>query len=488
MRISVINKSKLERTLRIDSEYYQQKYIDIEKTLIKLPDIKPITELCRVSDGNHMSIAEHFINDQGVPYYRGQDITDFFLENIMPVFIPKEIYNTPVMKRSHFKVGDVLLSIVGTVGSLSLVTENIKEATGSCKIAILRPANIISEYLAVYLMSKYGNEQIKRNTRGAVQTGLILEDFSQIYVANVSKKLQNLICEIVKESLAYNNNSRNLYQQAEHILLSELSLINWKPKHRLSFIKNFSDTQTSERVDAEYFQPMYEEILYQSKDKVKTFKADEIFTFRRGDFIDTKYYTKNKTKRAYIRIKELSNVGCINSNEVIYLEDTFNNNSQNTLKENDIVMAIIGDTIGKSNLILKEFVGSYFSNNTGRFRLRPEAKDSYDPFYLETLFHSIYIQSQIERAKAQTGQPKIADKEVKNISIPCISLNKQKQISSNIKKAIENKDHSKRLLDIAKCGVEMAIEKNEKDAQNWINAEVKKLVNEGQLSLIIKNL
>lgn len=31
------------------------------------------------------------------------------------------------------------------------------------------------------------------------------------------------------------------------------------------------------------------------------------------------------------------------------------------------------------------------------------------------------------------------------------------------------------LIDIAKYGVEMAIEKNEKDAQNWINAELKKL-------------
>lgn len=34
---------------------------------------------------------------------------------------------------------------------------------------------------------------------------------------------------------------------------------------------------------------------------------------------------------------------------------------------------------------------------------------------------------------------------------------------------------SKRLLDIAKRGVEMAIEKSEKEAQNWINAELNRL-------------
>ena len=37
------------------------------------------------------------------------------------------------------------------------------------------------------------------------------------------------------------------------------------------------------------------------------------------------------------------------------------------------------------------------------------------------------------------------------------------------------KSLSKRLLDIAKRGVEMAIEKDEQDAQKWIDEELKKL-------------
>jgi hypothetical protein len=37
------------------------------------------------------------------------------------------------------------------------------------------------------------------------------------------------------------------------------------------------------------------------------------------------------------------------------------------------------------------------------------------------------------------------------------------------------KNLSKRLLDIAKSGVVMAIEKSEKDAQGWIDVELKKL-------------
>jgi len=138
MKLSIINKSRLERTFRLDADYYQSGYTDIEKVLLQKQNVYSIIDICKVSDGNHMSIAEHFNYENGIPYYRGQDITDFFLENVSPVYISREIFNFPMMKRSHFNVGDVLVSIVGTIGNLSLVTNAVIEATGSCKIAILR--------------------------------------------------------------------------------------------------------------------------------------------------------------------------------------------------------------------------------------------------------------------------------------------------------------------------------------------------------------
>lgn len=49
--------------------------------------------------------------------------------------------------------------------------------------------------------------------------------------------------------------------KSEHVLLSELELLNWEPNHELSFVKNYSETQKADRLDAEYFQPKYEEIV-----------------------------------------------------------------------------------------------------------------------------------------------------------------------------------------------------------------------------------
>jgi type I restriction enzyme M protein len=44
-----------------------------------------------------------------------------------------------------------------------------------------------------------------------------------------------------------------------------------------------------------------------------------------------------------------------------------------------------------------------------------------------------------------------------------------------VQKSTVQRNQSKQLLEIAKTGVEKAIETNEEKAENWINEEVKKL-------------
>ena len=116
-----------------------------------------------------------------------------------------------------------MLSIVGTIGSISIVTEKIKKSTGSCKIAVLRPKKKRSEYIASFLQSKYGQFQIKRNTRGAVQQGLLLADMEQIQVYMPSEALEKSICKNIQTSIKLNRSSKEKYKEAQTLLLSENS-------------------------------------------------------------------------------------------------------------------------------------------------------------------------------------------------------------------------------------------------------------------------
>lgn len=135
LEISEIKLSDLERTNRIDAEFYQKKNLFVERVLDKW-DKKAFSKVFNVSDGNHMSISNDFCNE-GVPYYRGQDIYNLFIENSSPLYISNEAYNKSTMRRSYLQKGDVLMSIVGAIiGNSALVTSD-RDATCSCKLAIL---------------------------------------------------------------------------------------------------------------------------------------------------------------------------------------------------------------------------------------------------------------------------------------------------------------------------------------------------------------
>lgn len=148
------------------------------------------------------------------------------------------------------------------------------------------------------------------------------------------------------------------------------------------------------RLNAEYYQNKYDIIENIIKDYRKGYcKLINIGFFTNGSFIPEHFYIE-QAKRAYIRIKELSLDSPINIKECIYINDNFKNSNETIVKENDFVIATIGNTIGKINLIPKELDGSFISNNTSRFRLMDK---NVNPNFLELLLRSDIVQEQIQR-------------------------------------------------------------------------------------------
>lgn len=470
MQYSIVDKSRLERTLRLDSEYFLPYYLELERTLLKKIDtLSKITDVCKVSDGNHFAVAESFTKTNGIPYYRGQDLADFFMENITPVFIPDEYYNKSWMKRSHFNLNDILLSIVGTVGSVSLITDRILQSTGSCKIAILRPKNINSYYLGLFLSGKFGKYQINKNVRGAVQTGLILEDMDQIMIYNASINFQNLIEYVGKRALLFSRQTTEMSNQAQSILLSELGLENWKPEHKLSFIENYSDVKEAERFDADYFQPKYEEINCILAKHSPVMLLENLCSQINYGTVPTSPYQP----QGIPYIKGLNLVDGFIEGDIDKLMNCDGLQSKFYVKENDIVISQMG-TVGKAGIIEKEHVGCLFASFTIRIRLKN--KEFIDPYVLTLYINEIARPYYLLRRIAQASVRQNTDlPTIRNMPIPTIKMDIQENIRSNIKQSKDCKQKSKALLEIAKRGVEMAIEQDEDIAEKWIKEECGKL-------------
>ena len=302
------------------------------------------------------------------------------------------------------------------------------------------------------------------------------EFYENLLIPMFSKEFQLEIEAMVKDSHKALENSKKLYKEAEKILYEALgldaenpleSILSFREKNKVihNHLKRYKRLNISirtykesylktGRLDAEYYQVKYDLIENVIKDYSKGYcKLSDIGFFTNGSFIPESFYTE-QAKRAYIRIKELSLDSPINMKDCIYINDKFKNSNETIVKENDFVIATIGNTIGKINLITKELEGSFISNNTSRFRLTDK---NVNPIFLELLLRNSIVQEQIQREFTQTAQPKISNNSLENIIIPKIDYIIQKKIEYRIKKSLELRDKSKELLENAKVKIENAI-------------------------------
>lgn len=459
LEINEIYIKELERTLRLDSEFYKKENIDALAGINKFQHVN-LNEVVFISDGNHMAISESFI-DKGIPYYRGQDTHHFFIENANPICIDNKTFNSPYMLRSHIKRGDVLLSIVGTIGKLSLVYTELG-ATCSCKLAILRPKKVMSpELISVYLSCYYGQNQIKKFTRGAVQMGLILEDMDQIIIPKFSANFDSKIVNLVENSYSGMKLSTNLYMKAENNLLNSIS-VNIDTKYSSTVnLKSFQESfLTTGRLDAEYYQPKYDEYLNLLKNYHNGFKKLTDLCELKND----NYLPNDETQYRYI---ELSNIG--NNGEVTGCTVNFGkelpSRAKRIVKEGDVLISSIEGSLSSCALVTKEYDGAICS--TGFYVVNSKKINSET---LLILFKSELMQNLLKQGCSGTILTAINNDEFKNLLLPVIDDNTQQTIASLIQQSSKLKKQSQQLLEVAKKAVEIAIEQNEATAIDYINS------------------
>jgi restriction endonuclease S subunit len=438
---------------RIDGEYYLPEYISNQSILSTMETVA-VPQWFFVSDGNHLSVSKHFSDSGEIPYFRGQNVNDFFIENAEPIKIPRKVYDSPMMRRSHFFSGDVLLSIVGTIGSLSIVSETVGDATGSCKIAILRSRGDCSPFfLAAFLMSKFGQLQIKRNTRGAVQMGLILKDLSRIRVPKFSDAHQAQIETIVKKSLSVNRQSKKLYTQAQQLLESELGLDKLSFQKPVGYTARLSTLEQSRRLDAEYFDPVASSIV----ERISTFDHIRLganCNVGNGFPWNSKKFLENNSGEPVVRIRNIRpshiDVEELSSIDPKYARDI----GFPKAKEGDIVVGMDGIKYFYASLIEGY---CYVNQRVAHLTKHPGAKISQE--YVTFIINSSVGQAQLLRdMTVATTVGHITNRNISNLLIPFVSDAFHRKITNLVKQSIDKKQESKRLLDQAKTRVEQLIE------------------------------
>jgi len=453
-----IKLSELERTYRIDAEFYKKENLNVLSVLDKITHA-PLTDYFTVSDGNHMSISHDF-RDDGIRYYRGGDSHNFFIEESNPICISEKTYDLPTMKRSHLKKNDVLVSIVGTIGNISLVRTSAQQ-TCNCKLAILRPKYCYKAAItAMFLKSKYGQNQIQKFKRGAVQMGLLLEDMSQIVMPVFSDDFCKRIKQIVEHVYRSISQAANMYADAEKLLMSELNMDNFQPSTNQIAIKLLSESfGTIGRLDAEYYQPKYES--YHNKIAACRYGITIV-----GDKFSMIKDAIKKTNESYpyIEIGDI-NIGNHSFSVNMVLTKDLPANAKLHAKHGDLLVSKVRPYRGAVSIVDRNIENLIVS---GAFTVLREKSD-YPRETLAVLLKTHLYRDWFLKWNVGSSYPVIKDEDVLAMPIPIFAESVHAVIKAKISESFNLRRLSEELLKTAKHAVEVAIENGEEEADLFLN-------------------
>ncbi len=469
MKSSSVLYSKLKKheDWRWDSEFLCDEPFHNKKLIYK-----PIGDILTLSQyGISIDMNE---TGNGCKIYRMNEISDMFCDrevNKYARITPNQI------NKFKLKDNDVLfnrtnsLDFVGRTGLFKKFSdENIVFASYLVR-ARTNESEVLPEYLTAFLNTRYGIQDAKRRARISInQSNINAEELKRIEIPILSKQIQEAIRRLFNLSFRLVNKSELLYKDAEQVFLSELGLLDWKPKHQTSFIKNFSDTESAGRIDAEYFQPIYEEVVKAVKSLKNHTSLGDIVSIKKCIEPGSEAYQDNGMP--FLRVSNLSKFGINNDNQQYLSESLYDTFKTHQPNKGEILLS--KDATPGIAYYLKDTPDKMIPSS-GILRITIKDAGRVYPEYLALVLNSAVVQKQLERDAGGSIINHWLVDQVKNTLIPVLPILVQKQISEKADQSFSNREQSKRLLDIAKQGVEMAIEKSEKDAQKWIDAELKKL-------------
>lgn len=450
MQYSIVKHSQIKSSpdLRMDSEYWHPEFI---QNALLFSSQHKISDFV---DPNIQNIKSSPIN-RTFEYLEISGISlngcEYQLTRVEPGSEPDRAHH--ILQR-----GDVTVSTVRpNRNAVAFIQED--GIVGSSGLAVLRTNKVEPAYLFAFCKTDYFVKCLMRANKASMYPAVSKKDVLETPLLVPSDHFRSDIALLVKKALYENQKANASFNSAQSLLLAELGLTDWQPKYQLTFIKNYSDIKQSNRIDAEYHQPKYDEI-------VNAVQACSGGWDTLGNLVNLKaknYQPKGEQEYKYI---ELANVR--GNGEVI---DCMTEKGQNLptrarriVSKGDVIVSSIEGSLDSVALIDKEYDQALCS--TGFHVLDSLALNS------ETLLvflKSMVGQLQLKKGCSGTILTAINKDELTRIVLPKIKEETQIKIQQKALEAFNLKKQSKHLLECAKRAVEIAIEQDEQAAIQWLD-------------------
>ena len=445
-----------DQSFRIDSEFFKKDDIKRLQSIEGLPhsSLKALTH--KIDVGYVGAMTTEYTEDVAAPkLLQTRNIDEFIPNDTDLIHINRKFHVE--LKKSQIHTNDILIARSGSFGNAAIWLDN--ETVNSSDIIIIEADSTQIEpcYLVAFLNSRYGRFQLERYASGAVQEHVNLTILENLKIARLSDGIQKRISAAVHDAYNMLMQSRKAYCDAESELLRELGFVNWRPKGGGVSTKSFSETIAAGRIDAEYFQPKFDEIEARILNR-----ATDVLCAADALIAGLCKSDDEKVER-YIELADIGASGTVESCTKAEFVDLPSRARQRVSKGQVIVSSIEG-SLKSCALITSEYDGALCSTGFYRFRT-----DKINPETLLLLFKSWPIQELLKRGCSGTILSGISADSLENIPLPILPQRIQASLADKVRESFRLRNESKRLLVLAKSAVELAIEKGEDAAMKQLS-------------------
>ncbi len=462
---------------RIDSDYFKKQFLNF---FDNVPSLRPLGDF--VEDGYRVVYENTEIIDVQIAKEKG-----------CPVFLQATDINTPFINRNNLhyvdetewvrypkgriKKGEILIEVKGKVEKVAIVPDDFPEKTlvsGSLyKMSVNK--KISKHVLLCYLISKYGVAFKDRYKSNLLISFISKSDLYRIPVPDFSVEFQNKIDAVFARIIDCQTQSKILYAEAEGTLLEELGLketdnsvigmpycdvltCNNDSSAPCVAIRSLSDFVNSGRLDAEYYQPKYDD-LFSRLSKFESKRLGDMVQIHKSIEPGSEAYQNKGIP--FMRVSNLSKFG-FSDTEIHLSPDEYGDVIRP--KQNTILLSKDG-SVGIAYKVEQDMNVI----TSGAILHLTITDNEFMPDYLTLVLNSVIVGMQAERDAGGSIIQHWKPSEIENVIIPKLSKEIQQEITNKVKESFALRRESKRLLNLAKTAVEIAIEQGESAAMELLN-------------------
>lgn len=457
---SEVQLSEIPPDFRLDSSYYDPDIL-LMRSAIENSD-QTVATLESISSSIVNFGAYSLCNDiefqqQGISFITAENIMDGFIDYSSARCIPLHQHENLLWKSRVYR-NQVLVAMAARLGYAAVYdgTTPLNSSQDVAKITLKDVSVTDPYYVAAFINSKLGRQQLLASQTGSVQQHTNLGKIKALTIVIASQDVQRRVSVIYKKALDSLRKSQRLYAEAEDLLLSDLGLSDLDMSLTLFYESHFSEASEAWRMDAEFFQPKYYRILesIHSTGHDVSGLGNLILPIRSG--LDAREFIEEGTP--YVRVGDIraGRIDLENAKRVSVNPTEIGKDIK--LSPGNILFTRKG-SFGNSAVVRAGQENAIISSEIMLLRITNKSESL--PEYVSTYLNSPLGFQQVERYVHGVAFYSITQKDLASLQVIVAPYELQKKIQQLIQESHRCFDESKRLIESAKRMVEEAILENE---------------------------